>query len=164
MNNKYIFITLLMLSTIFSQEKNHNLNFLLANNAYGLSYEYQRFVKPDLSVGADLRFYDIRTDEYPVYDPFYNQYDVSGEKSILILPMYLRFNYYPFKDKIANNFQPFLLLSFGCILIRIIEFLSHFIISLPSPLGIDGIIDFANGLWSVIKANGTAGSLQTATS
>ena len=52
-----------MLSTIFSQEKNHNLNFLLANNAYGLSYEYQRFVKPDLSVGADLRFYDIRTDE-----------------------------------------------------------------------------------------------------
>ena len=26
MNNKYIFITLLMLSTIFSQEKNHNLN------------------------------------------------------------------------------------------------------------------------------------------
>ena len=27
--------------------------------------------------------------------------------------MYLRLNYYPFKDKIANNFQPFLLLSFG---------------------------------------------------
>ena len=113
MNNKYIFITLLMLSTIFSQEKNHNLNFLFANNAYGLSYEYQRFVKPDLSVGADLRFYDIRTDEYPVYDPFYNQYDVSGEKSILIFPMYIRLNYFPFKDKIANNFQPFLLFSFG---------------------------------------------------
>ena len=102
-----------MLSTIFSQEKNHNLNFLFANNAYGLSYEYQRFVKPDLSIGADLRFYDIRNDEYPVYDPFYNQYNVSGEKNILMFPMYIRFNYYPFKDKIANNFQPFLLLSFG---------------------------------------------------
>ena len=78
-----------MLSTIFSQEKNHNLNFLFANNAYGLSYEYQKFVKPDLSVGADLRFYDIRNDEYPVYDPYYNQYNVSGEKNILMLQLTL---------------------------------------------------------------------------
>ena len=115
MNNIYkkIVIVFLLLSISLGQGKNHNLNFLFANNAYGLAYEYQKFVKDDFSVGADIRFYDIREDEYPVYDPFFNQYSVSGEKSILMFPMYLKLTYYPFQGKIANNFQPFLMLSFG---------------------------------------------------
>ena len=81
----------LLLSISLGQGKNHNLNFLFANNAYGLAYEYQRFVKDDLSIGTDIRFYDIREDEYPVYDPFFNQYNVSGEKSILMFPMFFIF-------------------------------------------------------------------------
>ncbi len=98
---------------LHSQEKSNNINFIIGNNGYGFGYESERFLKNDLSIGADLRFYDMRADEYPVYDPFYNQYKIIGEKNIVMIPLYFRVNYYPFEGKIANNFQPYMLFSIG---------------------------------------------------
>ncbi len=108
-----LFILIIISSTLFSQEKNHNINFIFANNGYGFGYELEKFLRDDLSIGTDLRFYDIRADEYPIYDPFYNQYKVIGEKNITMLPLYFKLNYYPFQGKIANNFEPYVLFSFG---------------------------------------------------
>ena len=108
-----LLILIIISSTLFSQEKNHNINFIFANNGYGFGYELDKFLRDDLSIGADLRFYDIRADEYPIYDPFYNQYKIIGEKNIIMLPLYFKLNYYPFQGKIANNFEPYILFSFG---------------------------------------------------
>ena len=98
---------------LHSQEKSNNINFIIGNNGYGFGYELEKFLRDDLSIGTDLRFYDIRADEYPIYDPFYNQYKVIGEKNITMLPLYFKLNYYPFQGKIANNFEPYVLFSFG---------------------------------------------------
>ena len=106
-------IMMIISSSLYSQEKSHNLNFMFTNNGYGFGYEFEKFSKENLSIGTDLRFYDIRSDEYPVYDPFINQYKIIGEKSITMLPLYLRFNYYPFQGKIANNFEPYVLFALG---------------------------------------------------
>tara|TARA_Y100000389_G_scaffold195179_1_gene226189 strand:+ start:2689 stop:3309 length:621 start_codon:yes stop_codon:yes gene_type:complete len=111
------FIKLILLigisSSLFSQQKSNNINFIFANNGYGFGYEFEKFTKSNLSIGADLRFYDIRSDEYAVYDPFFNQARIIGEKNIIMLPLYFRLNYYPFEGKIANNFQPYFLFALG---------------------------------------------------
>ena len=108
-----IAIIMIISSSLYSQEKSHNLNFMFTNNGYGFGYEFEKFSKENLSIGTDLRFYDIRSDEYPVYDPFVNQYKIIGEKNITMLPLYFRVNYYPFQGKIANNFEPYVLFAIG---------------------------------------------------
>ena len=77
-----------MAGPLNAQDKIQNINFLFANNGYGFGYEYEKFQKSNVSIGLDLRFYDIRNDEYPIYDPFYNQFTVAGEKDILLFPLF----------------------------------------------------------------------------
>ena len=36
---------------------------MFTNNGYGFGYEFEKFSKENVSIGADLRFYDIRSDE-----------------------------------------------------------------------------------------------------
>ena len=102
-----------MMGSLNAQEKVQNINFLFANNGYGLGYEFEKFQKSNLSIGLDLRFYDVRNDEYPIYDPFYNQFTVAGEKDILLFPLFFRTNYYLFDGKIANSFRPYITFSIG---------------------------------------------------
>ena len=87
--NKAIFLLLIALTvgSLNAQDKIQNINFLFANNGYGFGYEYEKFRKSNVSIGLDLRFYDIRNDEFPIYDPFYNQFTVAGEKDILLLSL-----------------------------------------------------------------------------
>ena len=96
-----------------AQDKIQNINFLFANNGYGFGYEYEKFRKSNVSIGVDLRFYDVRNDEYPIYDPFYNQFTVAGEKDILLFPLFFKTNYYLFDGQIANSFRPYLTFSIG---------------------------------------------------
>jgi len=111
--NKKLLILVILVSNLFAQGNNQNLNFIFANNGYGFGYEYEKNVRSNLSIGVDLRLYDVRNDEYPIYDPFYNQFQVAGEKDILLFPLLFRTNYYLFDGKIANNFRPYLLFSIG---------------------------------------------------
>ena len=94
-------------------DKIQNINFLFANNGYGFGYEYEKFRKSNVSIGLDLRFYDIRNDEFPIYDPFYNQFTVAGEKDILLFPLFFKTNYYLFDGQIANSFRPYITFSVG---------------------------------------------------
>ena len=93
--NKTIFLLLIALTigSLNAQDKIQNINFLFANNGYGFGYEYEKFRKSNVSIGLDLRFYDIRNDEFPIYDPFYNQFTVAGEKDILLFPLFFKTNY-----------------------------------------------------------------------
>ena len=113
--NKIILFIIVAFSicSLNAQDKVQNINFLFANNGYGLGYEYEKFRKSNVSFGVDLRFYDVRNDEYPIYDPFYNQFTVAGEKDILLFPLFFKTNYYLFDGQIANSFRPYLTFSIG---------------------------------------------------
>ena len=88
--NKIILFLIIAFSvcSLNAQDKIQNINFLFANNGYGFGYEYEKFQKSNVPIGLDLRFYDVRNDEYPIYDPFYNQFTVAGEKDILLFPLF----------------------------------------------------------------------------
>ena len=67
-----------------------------------------------LSVNAELRFYDIKDpNESMVYDPYYGTTRTIGGISLIMLPIFVGGNYYPFVDKIQNNFSPFIALRGG---------------------------------------------------
>ena len=66
------------------------------------------------SLNAELRFYDIKDpNESMVYDPYYGTTRTIGGVSLIMLPLFIGGNYYPFINKIDNNFSPFLALRGG---------------------------------------------------
>ena len=71
-----------------------------------------------LSVNAELRFYDIKDpNESMVYDPYYGTTRTIGGISLVMIPIFAGVNYYPFVDKIQNNFSPFLTFRMGGVLV-----------------------------------------------
>ena len=66
------------------------------------------------SLNAEFRFYDIKDpNESMVYDPYYNTTRTIGGISLIMLPIFIGSNYYPFVNKIDNNFSPFLAMRGG---------------------------------------------------
>ncbi len=66
------------------------------------------------SLNAELRFYDIKDpNETPVYDPYYGSTRTVGGVSLVMVPVFIGGNYYPFIGKIENNFAPFIALRIG---------------------------------------------------
>tara|TARA_B100001989_G_scaffold243271_1_gene210817 strand:- start:360 stop:944 length:585 start_codon:yes stop_codon:yes gene_type:complete len=66
------------------------------------------------SLNIELRFYDIKDpNESIVYDPYYGTTRTIGGISLLMLPVFVGFNFYPFVDKIQNNFSPFFAARWG---------------------------------------------------
>ncbi len=63
---------------------------------------------------GEIRLYDIKAEEETiVYNPYSRQYEALGGKSLFMTPILFGVNYFPFSDKIANNFAPFLTLKAG---------------------------------------------------
>ena len=70
----------------------------------------------DLALNGELRFYDIKAeDETIVYDYYTGQYKSVGGKSLVMLPVFVGVNYYPFVGKIENNFSPFIAIKGGVV-------------------------------------------------
>lgn len=70
-----------------------------------------------ISLNGELRFYDIKAkDETVVYDYYSGRYQDVGGISLVMLPIFIGTNYYPFAGKIENNFSPFLGLKTGLVL------------------------------------------------
>ena len=66
------------------------------------------------SLNTELRFYDIKDpNESMVYDPYYGTTRTIGGISLLMIPIFFGSNYYPFINKIENNFSPFISLRGG---------------------------------------------------
>ena len=69
-----------------------------------------------LALNGELRFYDIKAeDETIVYDYYTGQYKTVGGKSLVMLPVFVGGNYYPFVGKIENNFSPFIAIKGGVV-------------------------------------------------
>ena len=69
-----------------------------------------------LALNGELRFYDIKAeDETIVYDYYTGQYKSVGGKSLVMLPVFVGGNYYPFVGKIENNFSPFIAMKGGVV-------------------------------------------------
>ena len=69
-----------------------------------------------LALNGELRFYDIKAeDETIVYDYYTGQYKSVGGKSLVMLPVFIGVNYYPFVGKIENNFSPFIAIKGGVV-------------------------------------------------
>jgi len=67
-----------------------------------------------ISINAELRFYDIKDpNETPVYDPYYGNSRTIGGVSLVMVPVFIGGNYYPFIGKIENNFAPFIAFRIG---------------------------------------------------
>jgi len=66
----------------------------------------------------EARFYDIKSkNETIVYDYYTGQYKSFSGKSLIMNPIFIGTNYYPFLDKIDNNFSPFLTVRYGIVFI-----------------------------------------------
>ncbi len=66
------------------------------------------------SINAEFRFYDIKDpNESMVYDPYYGTTRTIGGVSLVMLPIFIGSNYYPFVNKIQNNFSPFIAIRGG---------------------------------------------------
>jgi hypothetical protein len=69
-----------------------------------------------LALNGELRFYDIKADdETIVYDYYTGQYKSVGGKSLVMFPVFVGGNYYPFVGKIENNFSPFISIKGGVV-------------------------------------------------
>ena len=69
-----------------------------------------------LALNGEVRFYDIKADdETIVYDYYTGQYKSVGGKSLVMLPVFIGGNYYPFVGKIENNFSPFIAIKGGVV-------------------------------------------------
>tara|TARA_B100001250_G_C19725094_1_gene755682 strand:- start:384 stop:965 length:582 start_codon:yes stop_codon:yes gene_type:complete len=69
-----------------------------------------------LAFNGELRFYDIKAeDETIVYDYYTRQYKSVGGKSLVMFPVFIGGNYYPFVGKIENNFSPFISIKGGVV-------------------------------------------------
>ena len=67
-----------------------------------------------ISLNGEIRFYDIKANnETIVYNPYYGQFESVGGTSLIMVPVFIGFNYYPFVGKIENNFSPFFTLRSG---------------------------------------------------
>ena len=74
-------------------------------------------IYPNLNIGGEFRFYDIKAkDEFVMYDYYYDYTYTVNEQSLVVLPLFATLYYYPFEGKIENNFSPFISVKAGPLL------------------------------------------------
>ena len=106
-----IFINFAFLSSLLGQFELSYYGFGLdiGSSGSGLFINAQiPYNSKKISFNGELRFYDIKDpNESMVYDPYYGTTRTIGGISLVMIPMFAGINYYPFVDKIQNNFSPF---------------------------------------------------------
>ncbi len=71
----------------------------------------------EFSINGEMRFYDIKANnETIVYNPIYGQFESVGGLSLVMIPILIGANYYPFNGLIENNFSPFIALRTGYVI------------------------------------------------
>ena len=68
-----------------------------------------------LALNGELRFYDIKAEDEVLVRDYTGQYKSVGGKSLVMLPVFVGGNYYPFVGKIENNFSPFISIKGGVV-------------------------------------------------
>ena len=67
------------------------------------------------ALNGELRFYDIKAEDEVLVRDYTGQWKSVGGKSLVMLPVFVGGNYYPFVGKIENNFSPFIAIKGGVV-------------------------------------------------
>ena len=87
------------------------------SHGWGISYKRILKSKPDSELNFEIRFYDVKGEaEFFIFDRFGNV-NTYNEKSLVLIPAFGGWKYFPFAGKIENNFSPFLTLKAGLLFI-----------------------------------------------
>ncbi len=106
----------MMISTGHAQMKKE-LGFMTGTRGSGLIFSGHWQLKSNMAAGFETRYYDIKNDtELPVYNPYTGQSFNVGDKALFMVPVFGTVKWFPFEDKIANNFSPFVELKLGPVL------------------------------------------------
>ena len=83
----------------------YGLGFDIGSSGSGIFFNHMwTNTSETASIVAELRYFDVKGDEETiVYDYWTNQYSTVGGQNLILLPMLLGGNYYPFAGMIANN-------------------------------------------------------------
>ena len=112
-----LFFSCVFISVLFGQFEDAYYGFGLDIGSSGSGFFLNGKIphsSKKLSINAELRFYDIKDpNETMVYDPYYGTSRTIGGVSLVMLPVFLGSNYYPFVNKIQNNFSPFIAIRGG---------------------------------------------------
>jgi len=111
-----IFIIGLFILYSFSSGKSSNPSSVgIAAGSHGWGISYKRILKSQSSseLNFEIRFYDVKgSDEFVFYN-YPGGTETINEKSLVLIPVFGGWKYYPFVGKIENNFSPFLTLKAG---------------------------------------------------
>ena len=111
-----IFIIGLFILYSFSSGKPTNLSSVgIAAGSHGWGISYKRILKSQSSseLNFEIRFYDVKgSDEFVFYN-YPGGTETINENSLVLIPVFGGWKYYPFVGKIENNFSPFLTLKAG---------------------------------------------------
>ena len=90
-----------------------SVGIVAGSHGWGISYKRILKSQSDSELNFEIRFYDVKgEDEFFTFDVFGNV-NTHNEKSLVLIPAYGGWKYFPFAGKIENNFSPFLTLKAG---------------------------------------------------
>ena len=111
-----IFIIGLFILYSFSSGKSSKPSSVgIAAGSYGWGISYKRILKQQSNseLNFEIRFYDVKgRDEFVFYN-YLGGTETVNKKSLVLVPVFGGWKYYPFVGKIENNFSPFLTLKAG---------------------------------------------------
>ena len=115
--NMKIVICIVFISNLWGKFDQHYYGFGLDIGSSGSGFFINgqtNYHTKIFSLNAEMRFYDIKDpNETPVYDPYYGSTRTIGGVSLVMVPVFIGGNYYPFIGKIENNFAPFIAFRIG---------------------------------------------------
>jgi len=111
-----ILVLIFLFSALSGEEmwSENGPGFNSGTNGSGIHWHYGRFPAETHGWVAEGRFYDLKGDnEVPAYDPVYGTVTTAGGISLVMLTFEGGLMYFPFADKIANNFSPYVAVMAG---------------------------------------------------
>ena len=114
---KKLILIISIINTLHAVDGYKGFGLQVGEQGTGIFYHQVWYSNNTLQWLFHSRFFDVKGEDFMmVYDPYTNQYRSSGDKYVLIVPMFGGVKYFPFADQIANNFAPFLSVQAGPVL------------------------------------------------
>ncbi len=113
-----VIVTLILLQTLSSaSEGTKGFGLQVGEQGTGILFHQTWRVTSEFQWLFHGSIFDVKGDEQlMVYDYYTGQYRSVGDKYVLIVPLFGGGKYFPFADKIANNFAPFITAQLGPLL------------------------------------------------
>ncbi|MBC8322505.1 MAG: hypothetical protein H8E70_02930 [Candidatus Marinimicrobia bacterium] len=117
LNAKILLISFLFIAALSAVEGFKGFGLQVGEQGTGVFFHQSWRSSSNLQWLFHGSIFDVKGDEQlMVYDYYTGQYRSVGDKYVLIVPLFGGGKYFPFADKIANNFAPFVTVQFGPVL------------------------------------------------